>query len=104
MLGGYRQLNKCYELVIPSYMNDCDQVFIRDGCTKDYSKSQYRGELCRENRLKCRFARLHHSICAIDSKAFMVTGSLEESGCDKCELYDIEKDKWTIMPSMNKGK
>lgn len=90
VVGGYRQLTECHELVINR--------------STAFSASQYRGVLCREARSKCRFERLHHSICAIDSKSFIVTGSLQEESCDKCEVYNVEQDKWTIFPAMNKGK
>ena len=93
IIGGYRQLHECFEIVQNKY--DPQMMGL---------KNNYHIPLAREMRSRCDYERLHHSICIYRKNQFIVTGSLNEGACDKCEMYDIEKDKWTNLPQLKRGK
>ena len=56
------------------------------------------------DRCVLKYKRLEHSICAVESKMLVVTGSGYTAVERKCEVYDCEKDEWTVIPSLNQGR
>ena len=84
LVGGYKTLSRV-----------CSQI-IKNGFA-EYSTV---------NKASMKYKREEHSVCTID-KYLLVTGSFNidlEQAYKRVERYDITRDKWEELPTLNHGR
>ena len=50
-----------------------------------------------EERASYHYGRMNGNVCAVNEEVLVLTGGITPSG-DKCEIYSVSKDKWTLEP------
>ena len=109
-------------LTFSEYFPNCNQflqmpvnnrLFSTGGSADDFAKTCYEIQLSRTEstykevkRPDMNYKREFHSMCYLNDKVFFVSGSrITESNADrKVESYNIETNKWAVMPDMPEGR
>ena len=49
------------------------------------------------------YERDAHGICTWRDRYIICVGSWHGPGARTCEMYDVEKNEWTVLPQLNEG-